>query len=358
MAWDDGLSTEQRNAAKHWGSSALVLAGPGTGKTRTLIQRVAYLIVEKKVPSGQIVVLTFTRAAANELKARLTQDLNVSEENLPLVCTLHAFSLRMLLQHHKESGIIQPLRVVDDYEEQHILFPEIGHLIKRSPRDVKDALRAFEATWNTLNSDHDEYARIEFQHDFELALEELKRFYGFTLRGELVYRFLQLLNGNPLLAEGMDVKHLLVDEYQDLNYCDQQVISRLEESGACLFVVGDDDQSIYEFRHAYPEGINSFIKSHSECEPYVLSICHRCPKGIITWASNLVSWNRDRIAKTIEPLDDSVEGEIYALQFKDQDDEASGIAAICKAYVEAGIVEPKNIAILLSRRKTSRGNCR
>ncbi len=354
MAWDDGLSPEQRQAASHWGSSARVLAGPGTGKTRSLIQRVAYLLQEREVPPDQIVVLTFTRAAARELRERLTQHLGVLEDDLPLVCTLHSFALRTLLQYQAQSAIIQPLRVADDYEEKHVLFHEIGQMIGKPASEVGKALRGFEATWNTLNQEHEAWQAVDFRREFEMALRSLSKFYGFTLRGELVFRLLRLLNGNPLIGQNLGVRHVLVDEYQDLNHCDQQVIARLEEFGAYLYVVGDDDQSIYHFRHAYPDGIRQFTNSRPGCGDYRLTTCHRCPTAIVNLATNLIGWDRTRVSRDLQPESSAIPGEVYALQFQGYADEADGIANICKTYVDADLLRPQDISILLSRRSLAK----
>jgi len=354
MPWDDGLSIEQHRAASHWGSSARVLAGPGTGKTRSLIQRIAYLLQERRMPSHQIVALTFTRAAARELKERLTQHLEVSEADLPLVCTLHSFALRVLLRNQAQSGIIQLLRVADDYEEKHVLFPEIGRMIGQPPGKVENALKAFEATWNTLDQEHEDWQAVDFRREFEIALRSLSEFYGFTLRGELVFRLLQLLDGNPLIGQDLGVHHLLVDEYQDLNYCDQRVIDRIEEFGANLFVVGDDDQSIYQFRHAYPDGIRQFTDQRPDCGDYQLNICHRCPTSIVNLATALIGWDRERVQRSLHPESSAISGEVYALQFRGYADEADGIAAICRAYVETGQLQPQDISILLSRRSLAK----
>jgi superfamily I DNA/RNA helicase len=315
-----------------------------------LIHRVAYLLMERGVPPEQILVLTFTRAASRELKERLTQYLHVLETELPLVCTLHSFALRTLLKYQAQSDIIRPLSVADDYEEKHILLPEIGQIIKQPPSEVGKAIEAFQATWNTLNQDHEEWSAVDFRRDLEKALKYLSEFYGFTLRGELIFRLLNLMDGNPLIVQRLGIHHILVDEYQDLNYCDQQVIARMEEFGANLFVVGDDDQSIYHFRHAYPDGIREFVKLRMNCGDYQLNTCHRCPTSVVNLATSLIGWDQTRVDRELRPEPSAIPGDVYALQFQGYADEADSIAAICKAYVEANLLQPQDIAILLSRR--------
>lgn len=354
MAWNDGLTRPQEFAASHWGSSARVLSGPGTGKTRALIQRIAYLIQERNIDPEQIITITFTRAAAKELRERLIQQLGISEAEMPNVRTLHSFALKTLLQHRAQSGIQQPLQVADDFEEQHVLFPEIGSMIGQSVTEVERALKAYEATWNTLEQDHEAWRTIDFRRDFETALRVLSGFYSFTLRAELVYRLLRLLEGNPLIGEDLQLRHVLVDEYQDLNYCDQRAVELLEEFGARLFVVGDDDQSIYEFRHAYPDGIRRFTNGRSNCGDYPLNVCHRCPERVVQYAAQLIGWDRERIARDLHPAPSAITGDVVALQFGGHAQEADGIAEICLAYIDAGTLQPQDIAILLSRRNLAK----
>lgn len=112
MAWDDGLTDEQKLAASHFGSHARLLAGPGTGKTRSLIRRVVFLIQEKSIDPSDILVLTFTRAATAELKERLLQDLG-NNTHLPHIATLHSYALSTILQHHMSIRLPQPIRIAD-----------------------------------------------------------------------------------------------------------------------------------------------------------------------------------------------------------------------------------------------------
>ena len=215
MAWESGLSDEQQLAASHFGSSARVLAGPGTGKTRTLTNRVAYLLQERNVPAKEIVVLTFTRAAANELRSRLIEELGLPELDLPRVRTLHSFALRTLLDHSGHAGIAQPMRVADDFEEKHVLHSELSQALGRSPTEIKEALRAYEATWNTLNKKDDAWERIEYGQVLEEELRNLCEVYNFILRGQLIYMLVEFLGANPLIAQSLNtVSYTHLDVYK------------------------------------------------------------------------------------------------------------------------------------------------
>lgn len=354
MAWESGLSDEQQLAASHFGSSARVLAGPGTGKTRTLTNRVAYLLQERNVPAKEIVVLTFTRAAANELRSRLIEELGLPELDLPRVRTLHSFALRTLLDHSGHAGIAQPMRVADDFEEKHVLHSELSQALGRSPTEIKEALRAYEATWNTLNKKDDAWERIEYGQVLEEELRNLCEVYNFILRGQLIYMLVEFLGANPLIAQSLNITHVLVDEYQDLNLCDQQAIALLEKAGASLFVVGDDDQCIYQFRHANPLGIRTFTEHRNPVGDYQLDVCHRCPKRIVEMGSKLIGREKGRLPKKYKSWSNAASGDVQVLQFRGQDEEAAGIARICRHYIDQGLLIPRDIAILLVSRRLSR----
>jgi DNA helicase-2/ATP-dependent DNA helicase PcrA len=124
MSWNDGLTPEQRDAARHVGQHARLLAGPGTGKTRTLTSRVAYLITQTKVPPDKILALTFTRAAAAELRSRVAAIIGSDTENVPQISTLHSFALQTILRHGASDRLPSPIRIADDYA---------GVLYARSP---------------------------------------------------------------------------------------------------------------------------------------------------------------------------------------------------------------------------------
>ncbi len=116
MDWDSNLSDEQRIAASYTGSHARLLAGPGTGKTRCLARRIAYLVTERGISLSEILATTFTRAAAFELRKQASEAIGNGIGKIPRISTLHSFSLRQLLRNAPISDLPQPLRIADDYE--------------------------------------------------------------------------------------------------------------------------------------------------------------------------------------------------------------------------------------------------
>lgn len=351
MAWYAGLTAEQRAVVGcDSKKSTRLLAGPGTGKTKCLLHRVAYLQEEKSAKNSDIVVITFTRFAAHEIRERLINELKLSEDDLPTARTLHSYALAMMMLRPIFNDIKRPLRIADDYEEKRIIIPELAKMLNTNPTGVKTLLEEYNAAWNTLSMDNPDWRETNRNIEFEEKLEILRQFYSFTLSGELPYKFKDMLEGEPIIAREIAPLYLLVDEYQDLNRCDQAVIYALAEAGSKVFVAGDDDQSIYvKLRHANPEGIRRFPERFAPCEPFKIELCRRCPRKVIDVANKLISNDRDREEKKLKPQPDAPEGNIRVLNFKGPRREAVGIANICQGLHAHYGYKWSDILILLSR---------
>jgi DNA helicase-2/ATP-dependent DNA helicase PcrA len=143
------------------------------------------------------------------------------------------------------------------------------------------------------------------------------------------------------------INHLLVDEYQDLNACDLAIVQRLTASGVELYVAGDDDQSIYGFRYANPQGIRRFHREFRPSEPLELEECQRCDRRILDLALYVARQDPRRIPKRLTPRRRAGTGEVQILRFLDQRREADGIASVCEWLVGSQDMEPQGILVLL-----------
>ena len=345
MAWHEGLLDSQRKAAQHAGSHARLLAGPGTGKTLTLTRHIWFLITELKIPPESIVALTFTRAAARELRQRVANSLGQS--NLPRISTLHSFALRQL---NKNEGIItslpQPLRIADDWEERNIILEDLKSLIGlRNVVDARELLHQLSSDWESLIADEDSWEQRYPNPKFLAAWREHRKIYGYTLRSELVYQLKKNLETRGDFELESPIHHLVVDEYQDLNKCDISIVKRLADRDCELFIAGDDDQSIYGFRKAHPDGIRHFPKEYNTVTDINLEICMRCDRKILDIGLFVAQQDYERIDKAIHPGASVKEGEVKLLRFKNQNEEARGIADLCK-YLSK-IYDFSDILILL-----------
>jgi len=347
MSWSESLTDEQKKAASHVGQHARLLAGPGTGKTRALTARAAYLVSEKNCPPEEILGVTFTRAAAAELRDRVRAILGPDAPGYPEVTTLHSFALQTILRHEAGDRLPQPIRIADDYEERWIIEEDIKRLLNLPRVDhARALLQQLSADFEQLTVDRDDWAKRFPNPGFLGAWREHRRVYGYTLRAELVYQLkLGLQEGTIELSK--PPTHLLVDEYQDLNACDLSVIRSLADSGTELFAAGDDDQSIYGFRYANPDGIRRFTQEYVPSTPLTLSECKRCGLRILEAALYVARQDARREDKPLHSAEDLPPGEVKLLHFSDQEQEAGGIAQLVSWLVRSRGVAPEQILVLL-----------
>ncbi|MBI2846426.1 MAG: ATP-dependent helicase [Chloroflexi bacterium] len=348
MSWDTGLLSKQRVAASHIGFHARLLAGPGTGKTFVLSKRIAYLIQQKKVSADTILALTFTRAAAHELEQKTRDELG-NTIVLPRISTLHAFSLRQLLKNSDKVNMVpRPLRIADDWEERHIILENLKNILKLDRIDrVREKLNQLSADWETLSADKKNWEQTYPDPSFIGAWQQHRKVFGYTLRSELVYQLKKAIEQTPGFTLEQKYDYMLVDEYQDLNLCDLAVVKAISAQGAEVFAAGDDDQSIYGFRFAYPDGIRKFGETYEPFTPLDLDECTRCDKSILQLGLFVADLDPKRAKKPLKASGTAGEGEVRLLWFQDQDEEADGVARLCKLLIEHRGYDPAKILILL-----------
>lgn len=348
MPWDTGLLDEQREAACHVGLHACLRAGPGTGKTLTLAKRVVYLIVGQNVSPNEILALTFTRAAAHELRQKVQEELEPYMKELPRISTLHSFALRQLLRNYDIiTTVPSPLRIADDWEEQNIILEDLKGILDIDIRETRRKFNLLSSDWQTLDADKEKWEERYPDPEFLGAWRQHNRTYGYTLRSQLVYELKRALERNHDFLLEQSFKHILIDEYQDLNRCDLAVIKALSRRGTELFATGDDDQSIYGFRFAHPEGIRRFEKDYHPSSLLELKYCIRCDKKILDIGLFVAKLDTQRIEKPLEPMPDAGEGEVQLLRFNDQYEEADAVARICKHFIKVDGYLPEDILILI-----------
>ncbi len=350
MSWNDDLLPEQEAAASFVGQHARMLAGPGTGKTLALTRRVLYLIEKRGVPPSRILILTFTRAAAFELRARVASAMPSSAEDngFPHISTIHAFALRQLV-HNNEcmQKLPSPIRVADDWEEREIIAQDLKVLLGYSIKAVNALFLALSNDWDTLTAERPGWEEQFIDPKFLGAWEAHRTAYGYTMRSEMVYQVKRSIEQSSNFSLESDFDHVLVDEYQDLNSCDLGLIKLIVGCRSKLFVAGDDDQSIYGFRHAFPDGIRKFGDEYEPSASFPLVTCMRCDREIIKLANFIANLDYDREPKELIARLDAGDGVVEILRFIDQSQEAEGIAAICNQLIEEEGWKPSEILVLL-----------
>lgn len=351
MPWNDNLEGPALRIAASDASPLRVRAGPGTGKTFTLMRRVARLL-EEGIEPDRILVCTFTRTAADDLKQEL-QHLNVEGANSVRATTIHALCFSILAQNEVLKATGRVPRPLLEYEKRFLLQDlhdgEFGNIHARRRR-----LKAFEAAWARLQSEQPGWPQDPVDRHFHEQLIDWLKFHRAMLIGELVPEALRYLRNNPASPERTRFSHILVDEYQDLNAAEQELINLLAEK-ARLTIIGDEDQSIYSFKYAHPEGIADFHKRHPNTTDETLDLCRRCPTNIVEMANSLIAYNRRRTNRALIARPENGAGEVHIVQWQSMEREAEGLAEFIAGLVRSRGVEPGRVLVLAPRRQFGYG---
>ena len=262
-----------------------VLAGPGTGKTFALIRRVMRLLEEGINPS-RLLVCTFTRTAARDLQDELGR-LGVTGADKVRAGTVHSFCFSLLSRAEVLESTGRVPRPLLKFEER-FLLEDLRGTNNEGIRDLSKRLIAFTAAWARLQSETPGWPQDQQDQIFLHRLEAWLIFHEAMLIGELVLESLRFLRDNPASPYRPQFAHILVDEYQDLNRSEQVLLDELAARGH-LTIVGDEDQSIYAFKHAHPEGIAQFHESHPGTHDENLEECRRCPRLVVSMANALIT---------------------------------------------------------------------
>ena len=345
MAWNDNLTGAALRIACNPNSPLRVVAGPGTGKTFALMRRVARLLEGGEAPR-RILVCTFTRTAADDLFKEISR-LRVEGTAEIVAGTLHAFCFRLLWRTEVLTDTGRVPRPLLDFETRFML-EDLSHL--GGIGECQKRLKAFSAAWARLQSEEPGWPNDQNDRRFHNILISWLRFHQSMLVGELIPEAYHYLRNNPASPERTAFAHVLVDEYQDLNRAEQLILDLLAENGM-LTVVGDEDQSIYSFKHAHPEGIAEFSQYHSNTTDETLLECRRCPQLVVDMANDLIGHNSSRSLRTLTCLPGNPQGEIYIVQWTSLEEEAEGIGRFVHGRVTSGGVEPGKVLILAPRRQ-------
>jgi len=345
--WDHDISGVYLAIAADPASPLHVLAGPGTGKTFAMMRRIARLI-EEGVDPRKILAVTFTRTAARDLTEQLL-DLGVPGSKRVRASTLHSLCFSILAQQAAFKITSRTARPVLSYE-QRVLVSDLADQFG-GRRAVDKLLKAYDAAWARLQTDVPGGPAEQIDAAFHAAMIDWLRYHRSMLIGELVPLTLGFLQQNPAVSVLPPFKHVLVDEYQDLNKADQTLIDLLASRGT-LTVIGDDSQSIYSFRHANPEGIRSFPDEHPGTARYAIEKCRRCPPNIVE-ISNLLIANDTRRGKRDPLKADNTRppATVYIVQHQTLDDEVAACADFVAHYLDKhpGLV-PGQVLVLATRR--------
>jgi DNA helicase-2/ATP-dependent DNA helicase PcrA len=322
----DSLNDEQRNAVANPSQHLLVLAGAGSGKTRVLVHRIAWLLEAEQASPYSILAVTFTNKSAREMRGRIESLMANSFAGM-WVGTFHGLAHRLLRNHWKEAGLVQDFQILDG-DDQLRLIKRINRLLKID----EDKWPAKQCQWY-INSQKDEGLRSgnidHFEDDYTKTMLQVYKAYeeacdrgGMIDFGEILLRAHELWLKNPQVLEHYQrrFKHILVDEFQDTNSIQYAWLRVLAGTQNQLMVVGDDDQSIYGWRGAKIENIQQFNVDFSDAETVRLEQNYRSTSTILKAANKLISNNQSRLGKNLWTEDGDGEQISLYEAFNEQDE--------------------------------------
>ena len=354
----NSLNDAQRQAVAAALGRQLVLAGAGSGKTRVLVHRIAWLMQVEHASPHSLLAVTFTNKAAAEMRHRIEQLMAVSPAGM-WVGTFHGLAHRLLRAHWQEARLQQNFQILDGDDQQ--------RLVKRVIREMgldDQKWPARQAQW-FINGQKDEGLRPRhIQPNGDLFLTTMRSIYeayeaaceraGVIDFSELLLRALDLWRDNPSLLEHYQrrFRHVLVDEFQDTNAVQYAWLRLLAQGGQSLMVVGDDDQSIYGWRGARIENIRQYTTDFPDAELIRLEQNYRSTAGILNAANALIANNSGRLGK--ELWTDGGDGEPISLYAAyNEHDEARYVVETIESALKTGL-DRSEIAILYRSNAQSR----
>ena len=361
MSIYDTLNAEQREAVFHTEGPLLILAGAGSGKTRVLTHRIAYLIEEKGINPWNILAITFTNKAAGEMRERVDDIVGFGSESI-WVSTFHSTCVRILRRHIDRLGYDNNFTIYDS-DDQKTLMKDVCKLLQIDTKTYRERtiLSAISSAKDELVTP-EEYELNAYGDFSKKKIAEAYKEYERQLKAnnaldfdDLLVKTVQLFQTQPEILEYYQdrFRYIMVDEYQDTNTVQFKLISLLAAKYKNLCVVGDDDQSIYKFRGANIQNILSFEKEFEHTKVIKLEQNYRSTSTILDAANAVIKNNVGRKAKSL--WTENGEGEkIQFRQFDTAYDEAEYIVGDIRERVDNGKAAYCDHAVLYRTNAQSR----
>ena len=327
------LNPAQRDAVTHIDGPLLVLAGAGSGKTRVITRKIAYLLGERRYAPTQVAALTFTNKAAREMKQRVAELLPAERLEGLTVSTFHTLGLRLLREEHGRIGYKRGFTLFDA-EDSLTLLRELLKVERAEKAEVLERAQWLVSAWKSALVDADTAVR-QAKDEFERHTAHLYRDYERHLKAynavdfdDLIARPVRLLEGDAEVRQKWQerLSHLLVDEYQDTNAAQYRLLKALTGPRAAFTAVGDDDQSIYSWRGAQPQNLALLKQDYPSLKLVKLEQNYRSTRRILRVANGLIGHNPHLFEKRL--WSELAEGEpVRVLPCEDATREAEQVAA-------------------------------
>ncbi len=336
----DGLNDKQREAVAAPLENLLILAGAGSGKTRVLVHRIAWLMSVEEASPFSVMAVTFTNKAAAEMRGRIEELMHGTASGM-WCGTFHGICHRILRAHYLDAKLLEDFQIIDSDDQQRLL----KRLIKAHNLDDKQWLTRQVAWW--INNQKDEGLRPTHINAFDPVTQTYLKLYtayqeacdraGLVDFAEILLRALELLRGNQHIREHYQArfKHILVDEFQDTNAIQYAWLRMMAGAQSNVMIVGDDDQSIYGWRGARVENIEKFTREFPSVNTIRLEQNYRSTKTILEASNTLIANNSERMGKQL--WTDGLVGEpISVYSAYNELDEARFVVSKIKGWQEQG----------------------
>ena len=345
----ESLNPSQREAVEHIDGAMLILAGAGSGKTKTLTARLAYLVGEVGIDPANTLTLTFTNKAAAEMRERALKLMPTKVSYPPLLCTFHKFGLLFLKFHIEKLGRSNTFVIIDSDDKKRLLRSIAKALkidlnlsfIASEISKYKNSLLTPEVVIQKAElSDYKQVAKIYEQYQANIEENNLVDF------DDLLMLTYKILDENEALRKETSnrYKYIMVDEYQDTNELQYRLLEHLCSEHENICVVGDDDQSIYGWRGANIRNILEFADNFKETKTVKLETNYRSTEPILKAANTLIEHNSTRLGKKLTSHKGKGK-EVKLLHSLDESMEAKAIAHEIHELLDSG-VDPDEIAVL------------
>lgn len=361
----EGLNPEQEEAVKHAGGALLIVAGAGSGKTRVLSNRIAYLIATRRAHHGEILAITFTNKAAAEMRERI-ELLVGGRAKMMWISTFHSSCVRILRREAKNIGLNSNFSIYDSADSLRLITLVAKNLDLDPKRFAPKAIQHKISALKNELIDADSYASSANYNDpFDQAVAEVFKGYTQRLRqanamdfDDLIAETVYMFRAFPALAGSYRrrFRHVLVDEYQDTNHAQYALVREIVGEGpdaAELTVVGDSDQSIYAFRGADIRNIVEFEKDYPDARTIKLEQNYRSTQTILSAANSVISRNPNRPEKRLWTAEGDGE-KIVGYVGENEHDEAQFIAKEIDRLQDEGNLRPGDVAIFYRTNAQSR----
>lgn len=356
------LNKEQKEAVMHTEGPLLVVAGAGTGKTKTLTHRIFHLIKQGVDPRA-ILAITFTNKAAGEMRERVEELMKNHTEyrgEVPFVSTFHALGAFLLRNHAEKMGLKKHFTIADATDQRGLIKEamkaldinpkqweprKIRSIISKNKGDLVDV----ESFGSAVNSQ-----QTEITHAIWKRYEELLRDNSAIDFDDLLKKSYELLRDNPEILEYYQDrwKYIHIDEYQDTNTAQYRIAQLLAKKYKNICVVGDGDQNIYSWRGADMSNILNFEKDYPEARTIMLEVNYRSTQTILTAADDIITKNKMRVPKTLRTDNENGDAVKVYNAFSEHD-EAQFITEQASRIISLG-AEPSDIAVLFRTNAQSR----